>query len=91
MTLSFEAASLVLVALALGVSVPSGPGFVGTFHYAVVVALEAYGVDAADALGYAILLHAVSTLPIIGLGLGALWQRHLSFAAILQERSPEQR
>lgn len=89
MTLTIGAASLVLVALALGVSVPSGPGFVGTFHYAVVVALEAYGVDASTALGYAIVVHAVSTLPIIALGIAVLWRRHLSVGAILSERPPD--
>jgi len=85
MPLSLEQASFVLVALALGVSVPSGPGFVGTFHFAVVLALEAYGIDSSGALGYAILLHAVSTLPIIALGPLALWQQHLSVGGVLQE------
>jgi uncharacterized protein (TIRG00374 family) len=91
LSLSHEASWLVLVALAVGVSVPSGPGFIGPFHYAAVVALAAYGIDSSTALGYAIVLHAVSTVPIIALGLLALWLNHLSLGGVLSEPSSERR
>jgi phosphatidylinositol alpha-mannosyltransferase len=62
---------LVLVTTNLAMILPSTPSGLGVFEAAVVVALRAYGVDASDALSYAVVLHALNTLPFIGLGSGS--------------------
>jgi hypothetical protein len=67
------AALLVLVALQVGVSLPSLPGRVGIFEYVCVLALQSYGIDPATALSYGILLHVVVYIPVIAGGLPALW------------------
>jgi len=74
---------LVLVALAVGVSLPSAPGMVGTFHYAALVVLLIYAVPRPEALSYAILLHAVSVVPIVVLGLLVAWSGGLSLRKLL--------
>ncbi len=80
--LPWEAAWLILVALAFGVSVPSAPGFVGTFHYSAMVCLLLYGVPRPEALSYAILLHATNILPVLFLGLTLLWGEGLTLGRL---------
>lgn len=80
--LPWEAAWLILVALAFGVSVPSAPGFVGTFHYSAMVCLLLYGVPRPEALSYAILLHATNILPVLFLGLTLLWGEGLTLGGL---------
>jgi|YNPNPStandDraft_1061719.scaffolds.fasta_scaffold01427_2 uncharacterized protein (TIRG00374 family) len=80
--LPWEAAWLILVALAFGVSVPSAPGFIGTFHYSAMVCLLLYGVPRPEALSYAILLHATNILPVLFLGLALLWGEGLTLGGV---------
>jgi uncharacterized protein (TIRG00374 family) len=81
--LPWVAGWLVLVALAVGVSLPSAPGMVGTFHYAALLVLLMYAVPQAEALSYAILLHAVSVVPIVLVGLALTWLGGLSLRKLL--------
>jgi hypothetical protein len=83
--LPLEAPLVILVALAFGVSVPSAPGFLGTFHYAAVVALMLYGIPKTEALSYAIALHAASILPVFFLGMGLLWAEGLRMGKIMRD------
>jgi len=53
----------------IGVMVPSSPGYIGTFHYAIIQALALYGVPAEPALGFAIVMHLTNYIPVTGLGL----------------------
>lgn len=57
--LPWTAAWFVMVALQLGTRVPALPANLGVFHYVVILALGAYGVNASAALAYAILLHLI--------------------------------
>jgi glycosyltransferase 2 family protein len=52
-------AVFLLAVLQAGVAVPSVPGKIGVFHYLCVLALSAFGVPAAVALGYGITLHLI--------------------------------
>ena len=67
-TLPFQAAVFVLCVAALGVMVPSSPGYVGVFHYAVVLALTVFGVAKDQALSYALVLHGVNYITLVALG-----------------------
>ena len=59
------AESLIIVAVgALGTSIPSAPGYVGTYELAVSSAAAAFGVPPEAALAFAVLLHAVTLLPL---------------------------
>ena len=67
--LPLAAAYAVLAITALGVTLPTAPGFVGNFHYSCVLALMLFGIPKNDALTYAILLHFVQIMITILLGL----------------------
>jgi hypothetical protein len=68
-----SAALLVLVALQIGISLPSLPGRLGIFEYVCILALRSFGIDPEIGLSYGILLHVVVYLPIIFAGLPAVW------------------
>lgn len=73
------AAILATTAVAnLGTLVPSSPGYVGPFEFLVRRTLEAFGVGAEVALGYALVLHMALLLPIIVVGLFYAWREHLA-------------
>lgn len=62
--LPWYAPGVVLVSTALGISLPSAPGFVGTYHYFAAFALERMGVAREIAVSYAIVAHIVSIGPV---------------------------
>lgn len=68
------AAAMVVAITNLGMVVPSSPGYVGVYHYLVVLALGAYGVGREAALGYAVVMHLLWILPVGVLGTFALWR-----------------
>ncbi len=72
------AAFLVVALTNLGMVVPSSPGYVGVYHYLVVLALGAYGVGREAALGYAVVMHLLWILPVGLIGAFALWRRGLT-------------
>ena len=59
---------LILAAVGFSVILPAGPGSLGVFEAATVVALAAYDVPASAALSYAFTLHAVNLIPYIVAG-----------------------
>jgi len=71
MTLAFDlelplvAGVLILAAVGFSVILPAAPGALGVFEAATVVALDAYGIPASEALSYAFTLHAVNLIPYI--------------------------
>lgn len=52
----------------LATTIPSAPGYIGTWEAVTKAVLVAYEVPAADALGYAVVLHVALWLPITLLG-----------------------
>jgi len=66
--LPLGASFLVAIATALSGVIPSGPAGIGVFEAATVVALSAYGVEGSEALTYALVLHALNSLPFIAAG-----------------------
>lgn len=63
--LGFDAGVLVTVAIGAGMILPSPPAAVGVFEAAVLLALQAYGLDQTRALPYALILHMVNFLPFL--------------------------
>lgn len=84
--LPFHAAVFLIVAQALGVAIPSGPGFIGTFHAATVAGLTLFSVPIGQALGIAIVAHAVVFVPTVMAGLLFLWCEGASLNQISQVR-----
>jgi len=66
--LPFIAGWTILAFIGLGVSIPSAPGYIGVFHVAAKFATEMFGVSDAQALGYAIIFHALNFVPVTLVG-----------------------
>ena len=89
LTLSPLDTGLVLVANTVAVSVPAAPGYVGTYHAAVVlVTSEVLGQPLAQAQVFAILAHASSWLPMVAIGALCLLRSSLRLADV-RELAPE--
>ena len=67
--LGLLAATTVLVLTCLGIALPAAPGFIGNYHYASIVAMGLFGVAKDTALAYAILMHFLTILIIVAMGL----------------------
>jgi len=69
MTLPFSAALFLQTLIAVGVALPSAPGFFGVFEKFATVGLAIYGVGATQATSWAIGFHILSFIPITSIGL----------------------
>jgi len=67
-TVSFFALMLLNGIANLATTIPSAPGYIGTWEAVTKAVLVAYGVNGAEALGYAVVLHVALWLPITLLG-----------------------
>ncbi|MBU0510263.1 MAG: flippase-like domain-containing protein, partial [Chloroflexi bacterium] len=65
---SFFALMLMNGIVNLATTIPSAPGYVGTFDAPGIAVLMAYGVEQAIAAGYTLVLHVALWLPITALG-----------------------
>jgi hypothetical protein len=75
--------ALVLTTLvAIAVSVPSAPGFIGSFQLGCVIGLRIFGVSEGPALAYSIVLHLTQFVGIIGAGLYSLWSENISLSEV---------
>jgi uncharacterized protein (TIRG00374 family) len=66
--LPLAAGFAVLVITALGVTLPTAPGFIGNYHFSCVIGLTLFDVPKTDALTFAILLHFLQLAVMILLG-----------------------
>ena len=81
------AAFIVLFVTALAVSLPSSPGYIGTFHGACIIAFNLinslgmfdHGVSKSVALSYSIILWSCQFFPVTMIGLFYLKKEHLRF------------
>ncbi len=64
--LSFGSAFVVLAIIAIGVSVPTAPGFLGNFQFACILALSLFNISKADAIAFSIIYY------ILGFGINIL-------------------
>lgn len=80
---------LLVVAVGLGMILPSPPAAVGVFEGAALIALNAYGVSHDAALPYALMLHALNFVPFVLVGMFLLWHnaRHPA-ARVAAARAP---
>jgi len=80
--LSLLAAVFLEVALVFGVTLPSAPGYVGTFHWVCAAGLIFLGVEANQAKSFSLVLWLSGFLPVTGLGLLLLWKEGLSLNSL---------
>jgi len=70
--ISLAAALLIIGVGALGTSIPSAPGSIGTFELAASAAARAVGLAAPAALSLAIVVHAITLIPVALAGAAAM-------------------
>jgi glycosyltransferase 2 family protein len=83
--LSLWSAVFLEVVLVFAVTLPSAPGFIGTFHWACAAGLMYLGVDRSVANGFAVVLWLTGFVPITALGLLLLWQEGMSLRLLETE------
>ena len=71
--------ALVLTTLvAIAVSVPSAPGFIGSFQLGCVLGLRIFGIKESPALAFSLIVHLSQFVGVIGAGLYSLWVENIS-------------
>lgn len=80
--LSLMAAVFIQLVLAFGLSLPSAPAFVGTFHWACALGLIYLGVPRGYAQSYSILLWFIEIFPAVFLGFIFLWKEGFTLRKI---------
>lgn len=88
-TVSFFALMLMNGIVNLATTIPSAPGYIGTFDAPGIAVLEAYGVPGGIAAGYTLVLHAALWLPITLLGMYFMARESLSWERVQAEMSEE--
>jgi uncharacterized protein (TIRG00374 family) len=89
-SVSFFALMLMNGIANLVTTIPSAPGYVGTFDAAGISILTAYNVDTAIATAYSVVLHAALWLPITLLGAWFMLRAGLSLTKVRQEHDSVQ-
>ena len=89
--LSFFALMLMNGLVNLATTIPSAPGYIGTFDAPGIAVLTAYGVDQATAAGYTLVLHAALWLPITLLGAFFLAREGIRWTESLRSEAQPQR
>lgn len=74
--------TLLLVALCVGVALPSAPGFVGNVQFVCVAILKLFGVPAEQALIFSLLYNACLFVAVLGNGIVCVFAEGLSFGEI---------
>lgn len=82
---SFFALMLMNGIVNLATTIPSAPGYIGTFDAPGIAVLEAYGVPGAVAAGYTLVLHAALWLPITLLGGYYMARESISWQRVQEE------
>jgi uncharacterized protein (TIRG00374 family) len=86
-SVSFFALMLMNGIVNLATTIPSAPGYIGTFDAPGIAVLVAYGVEQATAVGYTLVLHVALWLPITLVGAYFLTREGISWSDSLRTES----
>ncbi len=88
---SFFALMLMNGVVNLATTLPSAPGYIGTFDAPGIAILEMYGVDAIIAAAYTLVLHAALWLPITLLGIYYMFREGMGWSDFNQATEMQQK
>lgn len=80
--LGFIEAFILMATAMIAIAIPAAPGFVGTFHAAIVATLVALNIDKSTAASYAFLQHLIGLIPICVFGFIHFLEANVSFKDI---------
>jgi uncharacterized protein (TIRG00374 family) len=83
-SVSFFALMLMNGVVNLATTIPSAPGYLGTFDLPGIAVLEAYGIPAAIAASYTFVLHFALWFPVTALGLYYMAREGISWASAVR-------
>ncbi|TMA88108.1 MAG: flippase-like domain-containing protein [Deltaproteobacteria bacterium] len=83
----FAASWVVLAFVGIGVSLPSAPGFVGTYQFFTVAALTLFSVDQQRAFGFSLLQHLSQYIPVTFFGWLLLIKEQMSLGDLVAFRN----
>jgi glycosyltransferase 2 family protein len=87
--LAWYVSLILLVITCVAVIVPSSPGYIGPYHYLCQITLAMFSVPSGPALSYATVVHAITFLPVLLVGLVLANYEGMSFyRASLKEYPP---
>lgn len=77
---------VVLVIISIGLMIPASPGFVGTYHWFCMKSLSLFGIPESEALSFAVISHALNTIPFTIVGLLYFWKENLHLSDAVSEK-----
>lgn len=81
--------AFLLVMAAFSTMIPSGPGFVGPYQYAFILALSLASISKDTAVAVAITTQAVMMTPVVCIGMILLWKSHLRLGKVPESSKTE--
>jgi uncharacterized protein (TIRG00374 family) len=73
---------VVTTVVAIAVSVPSAPGYIGAFQIGCVLSLAIFGVAESEAIAFSIVLHLAQFVGVVVAGVYSLWKENMSFGEL---------
>ncbi len=81
-----SASFVVLIITTIAILVPSSPGYVGTYHWLCMISLGLFAVPESPALGFAIVIHAISMIPVAMVGVAFSLKEGIKISKIGSQR-----
>lgn len=78
-----HAGFLLVSVLVIGIMIPAGPGFLGTFQGAILAGLAVFGIDQTRAAAYSMVVYPITVAVTVGFGLPYLWGTRARVAEIV--------
>ena len=89
--INYPAALVVMAVIAIGIAIPSSPGYIGVYHYFGVLACAIIGIsDKNTALSFILLVHAIQFITMIITGGFFLAREHISLIQLGKTARSEQ-
>jgi uncharacterized protein (TIRG00374 family) len=85
MNVPMAATVFIMCITALGMTVPSSPGYIGVWEYIIVLGLSLFGIDKTLALSYALVLHFSVYVTTTLMGAFSLWRETLALSILREE------
>ncbi|MCH7611861.1 MAG: flippase-like domain-containing protein [Candidatus Marinimicrobia bacterium] len=87
--ISWIGACIILIATTLAISIPSAPGYVGTYHAAAVyVLVNILHAGVAESQAFSVLIHAIGYIPLVIIGFVYFLQSSIHFKEIKSVKVP---
>lgn len=87
--LPLQSAVIITAIVAIAVSVPSAPGYIGSFQIGCIVGLAIFHIPKGEALAFSFVLHLAQFVATVAAGLYSLWSENMSLREVDEIREPE--